>query len=513
MPDVNRATLSTDTTLLACDVLEGFAEVAYRVAPSRRGPLTLWLAGRSVHSAVDPQADAERTAAALAAQSAEVGARVIVLIGVGLGLMAARLRDQTRLPILAFEPFPGVASALRAGALTAPLAGIDLVHDVAGCARALDAHGPDAARALVHRSPVYSELCRFESRWLARDLRRRSGRLSPAPGAAIVSARALDAMRRLPRLGGVDAAGPVFAGQTAFLVSPGPSLASALPALAARRGGVVVAALQSLRPLLDAGIEPELVVAPDPLHFAPFVEGLEPRFGLLAADAGAPPGLLDLWPDRTALFSLWSRQLHHAAAERLGVPVLDEPFLTVSEVALVVAGQLGARDFVQIGADFVSEDPRYAFRFMARGTAGEPRPTNSHYFHAARDLSWRCPQLVAEGIRIRRLRGGLPVSGAEEIDVDDLAAIASAAARLTDDARHALEAAGRPPAGMDARRRSICGLVDLARADGEPHRRDGAGDGQRELAGEGGGRFADFDPLPALERADALDALRASLGA
>jgi hypothetical protein len=126
---------------------------------------------------------------------------------------------------------------------------------------------------------------------------------------------------------------------------------------------------------------------------------------------------------------------------------------------LVLARRLGARRLVLVGVDLCGEQKGV---FRARRASGSPARTNSHYFHAARYLSWRCPALAAEGCELYRVGDGLPIEGTQPIAAAELPALlaqappfeplpaahgAAAGARRLAAARELLErAAALPPA-------------------------------------------------------------------
>lgn len=478
----------------------GIAEVEWAVVAARNGDPVLELAGRATESTFQPRRDAARLAAGIAHEARAARATFVILLGAGLGALGRALRASLDVPLIVFEPFGGLAKAttpwLAAAGGEAPDA-----CSLDALARALALLALPGARPHVAVHPGYAEPCRFEARWLARRLRAAcapEARLAASD--AIVSERALSALDRLARTPTVDDLTDALADGAAFVVSPGPSLADALPVLAARRGGVVVAALQALRPLVAAGVRVDFVVAPDPFDWEPFLREVEPRFGALLAEASVRPDLLSRFPDRTFLFALQSRQLHQVAWDRLGLAAVDEPVMTVSETAVVLARRLGARRIVCVGMDFASDDPRYAFRFRARGAEGLPQTTNSHYFHGARCLGWLARAYAARGCELLRLVGGLAVDGPRPIALPQLEALAQ-------ETSPALALAPAPPPPRE-RREAIAALLGDADAASGTAAADGEGSGP-----SGEERWRVFAPLGAPERVAGLRAVRGALGA
>jgi hypothetical protein len=461
-----------------CLPCEGLAEVEWALSRARSGGLTLRVAGQSVHSAYEPEREALAAGRAIAAAAREAGAQAVALLGQGLGHVPEALRREWAGELLPFEPLPGVRRDLeRAGA---PPGAPGVETAAAAFEDALARLAAAGRRVHVAAHPGYTEICRFELRLAARALRRgRGGPAAPALEQAVVSPRGLEALARFPRRRTLADLAGCCEGQTALLVAPGPTLRDALPALAARRGGVLFAAVQALRALGQAGVHVDFAVAPDPLHSTPFLSGFEPQFGWLLAEAGAEPELLDRWPERTALFALRSSQLYDLAFAACGEPPFDEPMNTVSETMLHLARQLGARRLALVGVDLCG--PKKGV-FRARRASGAEALTNSHYFHAARYLSWRCPALAAEGCEVFRVGDGLPIEGARQVPAERLPALLAgappfeppAAGRASDPrrltlARELLERAlALPPAArprgaapdVDARNRWSC-FADL----------------------------------------------------
>lgn len=308
----------------------GLAELEWAIVRATSGEPVLELAGRATLSTIRPRADVARVAAAIARDAAATRASFVVLIGAGLGTLGRTLRASLRIPLVVYEPFAGLAKATAPWLAAADGEAPDVCTREA-LERTLDGLATPGARPHVAFHPGYAEPCRFEARWLARRLR-----AACAPQAhldveaAVVSDRSLAALERLADTPTLDDLAGALAGRTVFVAAPGPSLERALPALAARRGGVVVAALQALRPLLHGGVRVDLVVAPDPFDWTPYLHGVAPRFGALLAEATVRPDLLTRFPERTFVFALRSRQLHQIAWERLGLALLDEAVMTVS---------------------------------------------------------------------------------------------------------------------------------------------------------------------------------------
>lgn len=397
----------------------GIAEIEWRVEPARSGAPTLRLGGRYAHSRYDPQSEAKGVARRILEAARAQRAGALVLIGSGLGYVVDALRGRAELPILLWEPFPALARALAV--TVEPDAALQRVEDPEAFRAALRELARRGLVPYLQVHPGYEEPCRFEARLAAWELRRVFHASRPLwIEEAVVSRRAIDFLARFPTLRTLDSLGSALVGQTAVLVSPGPSLDAALPILARRRGGAVIAAFQALRPLASARVSVDFALAPDPGNYEPHWTGFEPSFRALLAESSVDPVLLDRWADRTLLFHLRTPHLHEVAWRACGLPILDEPFVTVSEIAVVLAHRLGARRLLLVGMDFHSDGERYPVRFRACSRSGEAVTTNSTYLHAARYLGWLCPRLARGGIEIGRFGDGLPVAGTRTLDASEL---------------------------------------------------------------------------------------------
>ncbi len=289
---------------------EGLEELEWAVEPARSGAPTLILAGRYVHSRYDPEREAARLAGETARHIERRGVGLLVLVGAGLGQLPAALARRVSVPLLLWDPFPRVSASLGAAAAETP-AGVRRVSDPEAFDAALDALARPGLQPHLLVHPGYEEVARFETRWATRALRRRlAGERPLAPERAVVSRRAVDALERLPYRGTIADLAGCLREQTAIVVAAGPTLREACGALARRPGGAVIAALQALPHLAEAGVRVDFAVVPDPLRIEP---ARLARFGnhvdALLADTSIEPELVDWRPERTFLF-------HRAARAR-----------------------------------------------------------------------------------------------------------------------------------------------------------------------------------------------------
>jgi hypothetical protein len=266
-----------------------------------------------LHSGRDPLAEAERT---LAAVTAGGDLPLLICIGLGLGyLLDAIEKHSPATRVLALEPLPEVAQAMRerrswddwltSGRLTL-LVGPDYAGaDVSRCVR----KHPSAP---VVVAPV-----------LEREFGTRVAGARAIVDQALFGARANDEARRafapryvqntlrnLPVIAAsadVTALYDAFTGVPAIVVAAGPSLDRNIEQLRrVRDRALIIAVDTALRPLMDAGIQPEIVVAVDPSE----VNGRHlrnlpgPSDTWLVGEASLDPAAFEQFQGRTFTFAV-----------------------------------------------------------------------------------------------------------------------------------------------------------------------------------------------------------------
>lgn len=413
------------------------AEVEWSVEAARSGEPTLKLARRHAHSQYNPRRESERLVNRVLQSAGDGGYDSLVLLGSGLGYVTRELIARFDGPVLLWEPFPELSRELAST--------VDVASTTANratpCATTLatDPLEFDAAlsrlgtRPFFWIHPGYEHVCRFEARYALRALRMRTpnrGRLQTRD--AIVSERGLDAVGRLPFAPVVEDMGQCLEGQTVIIASGGPSLEPALPSLARHAGGVRFACVQRLRMFADAAAHVHFAVSVDLRNlFKVFRLDDDIPFDVLLADSSSAPNMLDLHRDRACLFHQRTSHVHQLLWQQLGLDVIDEPNISVSETAMLLAHRMGARRFILAGVDLDSVDSRYHEQFDARCQSRKLATTNSHYFHASRYLNHYCTRLRDEGCEILRLGDGLAVEGCEEIGVDAFDTVLAELPRFT----------------------------------------------------------------------------------
>lgn len=355
------------------------AELTRVDVSSSSGVLTLLAGDRWIplHSQRDPLREAER---ALAACN-PAGASTIFVVGFGLGYVADVL-EQQQWPgaIVALEPDAGSVSACLARRdWTAWIANGRLGWAWAPEYRTLDAVTltlrPDRDDPLILVNPV---LARCQPAWVEAATRRAE--------AAWFGARANNEAKRrmagryllntLRNTGLIAAAGDVsslagqLAGMPVIVAAAGPSLDRNLGELAAHRDKAVLMAVDTaLRPLLTAGLAPDLVVAVDPTeaNARHLVDLPSCESTFLVAEGSVDPEAMRTFATRLATFRVadhhpwpWlSAQGVHRGRLRAWGSVLTTAF----DLAL----SMGCDPIVFVGADLAFTDGRP----YARGTTYE----------------------------------------------------------------------------------------------------------------------------------------------
>lgn len=161
-----------------------------------------------------------------------------------------------------------------------------------------------------------------------------------------------------------------FSGVPAYVLGAGPSLNRNLNELRPRRDGALVLAVDTaLRPCLEVGVEPDLVVAVDPgeVNLRHLAIGAAPQRTHLVAEPSVAPGSFDAFGGRVFTF----RVARHDPWPWLLEQGIDRATLlawgSVLSTTLDLAVKLGCRPVVMLGADFAYTDGQP----YCRGTAFE----------------------------------------------------------------------------------------------------------------------------------------------
>ena len=289
-----------------------------------------------------------------------------ILVGEGSGDLAHELKNQgqRRLFIVAPEEetdLPeGVAHVSSPGELFYPIVSVQgaapaqvVVHPTAKGQATLDLRDAvvkTTRKAVRSRQSQHLTIDRNGATWLRQGLEN------------------LPALARFPDVSRLFGR---FNGCTAFVCAPGPSLSEAIAHLKAKRGaGLIIAVSHAAQSLIDAGVNPDIVIAADPGN-------LERHFRRV--DSGSIQALVVAATCRRALFDVPAcTHFHFAGNGRaddwlyapLGVDARLASGGSVSCSAASLAIKLGCTRVVFAGLDLSFPGGRY---YAAEGLDGDAR--------------------------------------------------------------------------------------------------------------------------------------------
>jgi len=330
----------------------------------------------AIHSR-DPQRQADREAEALLAS----GAQFIAVVGIGLGflldgldrrgwkgrVLALEAERDTVLPLLARRDWRSWIGEGRLRVLVGP--------DFANASDCRTLFGDGSAEPRVLVNPVLGRLdTEAEARARAVVRRLHADARANAEARRTHGARyllnTLANVRALATEGDVASLSGAFPGVPAIVVGAGPSLDRALCHLReAQHNAIIVTVDTALRPLLNAGVSPHLVVALDPGEAnTRHLWNLPPCDDtFLVAEASMTPIALDHFRGRTFLFTVSDHQPWSWLAAHGQTRGKLRAWGSVLTSAYDLALRLGCDPVAFVGADlsFTNNQP------YARGVAYE----------------------------------------------------------------------------------------------------------------------------------------------
>jgi hypothetical protein len=310
----------------------------------------------------DPHRDADRTAAQLLEGR---DADVIVAIGLGLGfLLDALERRHWTGRVLALEPEPRTVEAMQARRDWTAWTSADRLRiltapEFAGATDGWRWLGDGSVEPPLFVHPVLERL-RPEQTEAARAVLRRMrfDATSNAEARRLHGARyLLNTLRNLPAIASEASAERLFgaaARRPAVVVAAGPSLDRALPALrTAQESALIISVDTALRPLLNAGVVPHLVVAVDPSeangrHLTDLPDCPDTY---LVAEASLEPLAIETFRGRTFLFTVADHQPWPWLASAGRPPARLRAWGSVLTTAFDLALTMGCDPVAFAGAD------------------------------------------------------------------------------------------------------------------------------------------------------------------
>lgn len=289
----------------------------------------------------------------------------LVLVGAGCADLARREREagQSRLFVVAPTPVPGLPEGVEQ--VRAPQELLAPILGTAGSApRQVVVHRTSDPWATVERRDAVVQATREAVRSRAAQL------VTLERNAATWMRQALLNLPSIARWPSVTSLFGRFAGRTAFVCAPGPSLSEALPHLRAHRDDcLVISVSHALHSLQRAGITPDLVLVADPGNLERHFQGVDTS-GVAAIVAAATA--------RTQIFEQPSVAHFHFASNgriddwlygALGQDTRLPSGGSVSCSAVSLAMQLGCTTVVCCGLDLGFPGGRYYARESLDGDA------------------------------------------------------------------------------------------------------------------------------------------------
>jgi hypothetical protein len=311
-----------------------------------------------------------------------IAASLVCLVGAGYGYALDVLDSQASqtIKILAIEPEPAFLRVLLARRDWTPLINAGRLMVIAAPTyegrteawRLVTPEAPDPP-IILHPviAPAREEAAREAVRIAAQALA--GARANDEARRKFAGRYLLNTLRNLRHIANGADAGELsgrFAGVPAVLVGAGPSLDHTLPALRTLEDRtLVIAADTAWRPLVEAGIDPALVVTADPseLNGTHLIGVASRRETWLIAEGSVDPHALDASAGRVATF----RVANHHPWPWLQTAGIQRPLVrvwgSVLTAAFDLAVMLGCDPIVFLGADLAYTDER----LYCRGTTFE----------------------------------------------------------------------------------------------------------------------------------------------
>jgi hypothetical protein len=344
----------------------------WRIVDAPRGK-TLTVGGCIYHPGEDPVRRGRIEAMEALVVVERSGGRKIVLIGFGLGFLAAPLVSLADVPVVVWDSMPWVAEAERRERFMSVARKAQIARTTQEVLNELT----NDTIVITHNTAAdmhYWEISFCESRFAVMN----------KSTATAVSQRSTDFLRRLPRQGLVQEHYGVGRRRACVLCSPGPSLDVGRVKVLKEKGYPVICAAQCLRALNDGGVVPDVTVALDPqsIIYDKIKEASDP--GWIYADAMVDPRIWDEYPDRCFAFTVPTAHCHASVWRNMGYDWMDDTCCTVSELMLQAANKLGFGAVITSGVDYCADKRTDQMKIECE----EDRWTWSHYFAGSRSWMW-----------------------------------------------------------------------------------------------------------------------------
>jgi hypothetical protein len=324
---------------------------------ANNGKPTLRINGVFIHSIDDPDNEALGWARDLFAERALPKDALWIIFGVGLGYHLQALLDCGITDILAFEPDRHVAALWRTNNITLPTGThVEITDSIAALQDAFQTRHLNAASVQMMAIPAYArlyprQLTDFhahldgymqEYKTGCRGNRFRSHHVS------LATVENIPTMLTCPSIQQLRDLAPYLA---AVIVSPGPSLDTTLKELSlCRERFIVLAPAQNLRPLVAAGIRPDLTLVTDATPMDSYLQGCpHDYFRHLVLSADCHPLAAELPAERKFFFYSSPNPLAEKIYALRGENAADLPGHSTEHVAFNLALAIGADPILLLG--------------------------------------------------------------------------------------------------------------------------------------------------------------------
>lgn len=381
----------------------GQAELSWDLLEDKQKRPCLKIANRSIESGYDAIEQSGKTADQIIAKMQSKNSSILIVIGLGLAYLAQSLFDRNCQHVVFYDPFPQMRRSL-------PTVGgpwrekYRVVFTIQGLFEELKKHIDDRFLPELFIYPGYEPYTRFEYRQIL-DLLRNLYAKNDFNN-YLVSERSIESLSNVPFFRPFSNLSRYFVGQTAVLISAGPSLKSAIEYLKSASNCFVFAALQVLPLLQKEGISVDFVVVADPQDLSGIQKNCSLSFKALLSDSLVHPKTLNWCPEKTFVYNLFSDHFHQLFWDQIPGNNIRAPMSTVSETQLCLALGMGFEKILLLGMDYGWKKNRYAHRCLEAPKEapyerrfpicledGSFAETEAMYYHGFRFMNYLCSSL------------------------------------------------------------------------------------------------------------------------
>lgn len=335
---------------------------------ARNGQKTLRADKKFLHSAYDPEKEAQQWAQKQIAKAEEASETLWVILGCGLGYQIKALLENGAQQILAYEPDPRIAELCRGVALLNKTNAI-LCQDPEQLFQLFRERYPSASATRIVTLPAFERSYKTQLIEVGRQLAAHADEFKVHRLTYIVkTAQWTNATAaNLPSMLGQPSARTLTKlakGWPAVVVAAGPSLDKNIDQLAAVQDQfLILCPSQSLKAAVAAGITPDLVLVLDAANLSYHFQGCPAEsYGNQMLAVWSHPDVVALESQRRFFFYLRPNPLAQSFYQtRDGQPAHLSSGSSVANVAFNLAVEMQADPIILIGQDLCfAGDKRYA---------------------------------------------------------------------------------------------------------------------------------------------------------